>query len=84
MHQWNWVCLTGSLVGSAKTVTNRDIKQQSVGVVVKNHPPTDASPTSRRPQDQISIKKINKKLFLIYLECSKLFLKCFGKGVSVL
>ena len=83
MHQWNWVCLTGSSVGSATTVANRDIRQQSVGVAVKHHAPTNASPTSRQTQDQISSKKINKKLVLIYVECSKLFVKCFGKGVSV-
>ena len=49
-------------MGSATTVANRDIRQQSVGVVVKHHAPTDASPTSRRPQDQIGSKKINKKV----------------------
>ena len=61
MHQWNWVCLMGSSVGSATTVASRDIKQQSVGVVVKHHAPTDTHPTSRQPQDKISSKKINKK-----------------------
>ena len=61
MHQWNWVCLMGSSVGSATTVANRDIKQQSVGVAVKYHTPTNACPTSRRPQDKVRTKKINKK-----------------------
>ena len=50
-----------SSIGSATTVENRDIRQQSVGVVVKHHAPTDASPTSRRPQDQKNSRKINKK-----------------------
>ena len=47
MYQWNWECLIGSSVGSATTVANRDIKQQSVGVAVKYHALTDARPTSR-------------------------------------
>ena len=47
MYQWNWVCFMGSSVGSATNVANRDIKEQSVGVVVKHHAPTDGSPTSR-------------------------------------
>ena len=62
MRLWIWVYLTGSSVVSATTVANRDTRQQSVGVVVKHYAPTDASPTSRRPQDQISSKKINKKV----------------------
>ena len=49
-------------MGSATTVANRDIRQQSIGVVVKHHTPTDASPTSGRPQDQIISKKINNKV----------------------
>ena len=57
MHQWNWVYLMRSSVGSATTMANRDIKQQSVGVAVKHHAPTDVRPTSRRPQDKISVKK---------------------------
>ena len=48
-------------MGSAITVASRDIKQQSVGVAVKHHAPTDAHPTSRQAQDKISSKKINKK-----------------------
>ena len=71
-------------MGSATTVANRDIRQQSVGVVVKHHAPSNASPTNRRPQDQIGSKKINKKLVFIDVECSKLFEECFGKGDSVL
>ena len=42
MHQWNWVCLTGSSVGSATTVASRDTRLQSVGVAVKHHAPTNA------------------------------------------
>ena len=34
-------------MGNATTVANRDIKQQSVEVVVKHHTLTDAWPTSR-------------------------------------
>ena len=34
-------------MGSATTVANRDTRQQSVGVVVKHHAPTDASLPSR-------------------------------------
>ena len=47
MHQWNWVCHTGSSVGSAIPVVSMDIRQQSVGVAVKHHAPTGASFTSR-------------------------------------
>ena len=54
-------------MGSAITVANKDIKQQSVRVVVKHHNPTDTSPTNRQPQDKISSKKINKKVsFILY------------------
>ena len=84
MHQWNWVCLTGSSVGSAIIVANRDIRQQSIRIAVKHHALTNASPTSRLPQDQISSKKIEKKLVLVYVECFKLPVECFGKEVSVL
>ena len=49
-------------MGSATTVASMDTRQQSVGVVVKCHAPTDASLTSRLHQDQISNKKINKKV----------------------
>ena len=41
MRLWNWACHKGSSVGSATTVANRDTKQQSVGVAVKHHAPTD-------------------------------------------
>ena len=34
-------------MGNATIVASRDIKQQSVGVVVKHNAPTDACPTSR-------------------------------------
>ena len=84
MRPWNWLYLTGNSVGSDTTVANRDIKQQSVGMAVKHHASTDTSPTSRQPQDQISSKNINKKSVLSYVECSKLFVKYFGKGVPVL
>ena len=40
MHQCSYACLMGSLVGSATTVANRDIKQKSVGVAVNQHAPT--------------------------------------------
>ena len=68
----------GSSVGSAKTVVKRDIKQQSVGVVVKHHAPTNTRPTSRQLQDKRIIKKINRKLVLVYVQCPKFFIKCFG------
>ena len=84
MYLWSWVCLMGSSGGSATTMANRDTRQQSVGVAVKHHAPTDASPTSKRPQDQIGSKKINKKLVIVYLGCFKLLEKCFSKGLSVL
>ena len=64
MRLWSWVCLTGSSVRSATTVASRDTRQQSVLVAVKHHAPSDSSPTSRRPQDQIGSKKINKKVSL--------------------
>ena len=71
-------------MGSATTVASRDIRQQSVGVAVKHHAPTSAHLTSRQHQGRISTKKIKKKSpVLIYVECSELFIKCFGKGVSV-
>ena len=47
-------------MGSAIAVVSMDIRQQSVGVVVKHHAPTNTRPTSRRFQDQISNKKISK------------------------
>ena len=61
MYLWSGVYLTGSSVGSATTVANRDIKQQSVRLMVKHRTPINASPTSGQPQDQIDNKKINKK-----------------------
>ena len=62
MRLWIWVYVTGSSVVSATTVASRDTRQQSVGVAVKHHAPTDASHTNRRPQDQIGSKKINRKV----------------------
>ena len=52
-------------MGSATIVANRDIRQQSVGVVVKHHAPTDNYFTTRQHQGRISSKKINKKTSLI-------------------
>ena len=43
MRLYNWACYKGSSVGSATTVANRDTKQQSVGVAVKHHAPTNDS-----------------------------------------
>ena len=60
MHQWNWVCLMGSSVGSATTVASRDTRLQSVGVVVKHHAPTNTHLISRQHQGIISIKKKKK------------------------
>ena len=48
-------------MGSATTMANRDIRQPSVGMVVKHYAPTNASSISRLPQDQISNKKLSKK-----------------------
>ena len=62
MHQWSWECLTGSSVGSATTVANRNTKLQSVGVAVKHHAPTDNSLPSRQPQDHRGNKKTSKKV----------------------
>ena len=49
-------------MGSAIPVVSMDIRWQSVGVEVKHHAPTSASLTSKLPHDQISNKKIRKKL----------------------
>ena len=46
---------------SAILVVSIDIRQQSVGVMVKHHAPTNAHPTSRCKQDKVSNKNINKK-----------------------
>ena len=52
----------GSLVGSSIPVVSMDIRQQSVGMVVKCHAPTGASLTSRLLHDKIGKKKkIGKK-----------------------
>ena len=48
-------------MGSAIPVVSMDIRQQSIGVVVKHHAPTGASLTSRLLHDKISNKKISKK-----------------------
>ena len=48
-------------MGSATTVANRDINQQSVGLAIKYHAPTNACPT-RLLQDRIISTKINKKV----------------------
>ena len=61
MHRWNLVCLTGSSLGSVTTVASRDIRQQSVGVAVKHHAPTDAHLTSKPCQSRTNSKKRNKK-----------------------
>ena len=61
-------------MGSVTTVANRDIRQQSVGVAVKHHAPTDAHLTSRHHQDKISSKNINKKAILIL--CRVLLVIC--------
>ena len=78
MHQWNWVCLTESSVGTATTVASKDTRLQSVKLVIKHQTPTNAHLISRLHQDQISNKKISKKLVLIYLECYKLSIKYFA------
>ena len=61
MRLWSWAYLKGNSVGSATTVANRGTKQQSVGVVVKDHVPTNTSLPSRLPQDYRGNKKINKR-----------------------
>ena len=48
MRQWNLVCRMGISLGRATTVVGMSIRQQSVGVVVKNHAPTDAYLTNRQ------------------------------------
>ena len=50
-------------MGSATTVASRGIRQQSVGVAVRHHTPTNTSLTNRQLQDQISHKKINKEVY---------------------
>ena len=47
MRQWHWAYHKASAVGSATTVANRDTKQQSVGVAVKHHTPTDNNTPNR-------------------------------------
>ena len=64
-------------MGSATTVTNRDIKQQIVGVVVKHHAPTNDRHTSRLPKDHRSPKKINKKVNFSLCRVSLVFLRVF-------
>ena len=54
--------LKASSVGSAKTVKNSYTRQQSVGVVVKHHTPTNASLPNRLPQDHRGNKKTSKKV----------------------
>ena len=61
MHQWNLVCLTGSSLRSVTTVANRDIRQQSIGVVVKHHAPTSAHLTNKPCQGRTNSKKRNRK-----------------------
>ena len=78
MHQLNLACLTERPVGSATTMVNRNIRQQSIGVAVKHHAPTYARFTNRQHQNKTISKKINKKPVLIYVEFHKLFIKCFG------
>ena len=48
-------------MGSATTVVNRDIKQQSVGVAVKHQAPTDACLINKQHQNKISSKRKSKK-----------------------
>ena len=61
MHQCNLVCLTESSLGSITIVTSRDKRQQSIGVAVKQHAPTDAHLTNIPCQSKTNSKKINKK-----------------------
>ena len=61
MHRWNLVCLMGNSLGSVTIVASRDIRQQSIGVAVKNHTLTNAHLTSRLCQSRTSSKKRNKK-----------------------
>ena len=61
MQNWNWVYCMGSSMGSAIPVVSMDTRQQSVGVAVKYHAPTDASLTSRLHHDKISNKKDKQK-----------------------
>ena len=49
-------------MGSATTVANRDTKQQSVGVVVNHHTPTDNSFPIDDPKTTEAIKRQVKKL----------------------
>ena len=44
-------------MGSAIPVVSIDIRQPSVGVVVKHHAPTDTRPIRRLHHDRISNKK---------------------------
>ena len=65
-------------MGIATTVASRVIKLQSVWVVVRHHAPTEDNYSNRPIQDQKSLRKINKKLNLEYVECIKFSSECFG------
>ena len=48
-------------MGSAIPVVSMDIRQLSIGVVVKHHALTDAHPISKLHHNRINNKKISKK-----------------------
>ena len=73
----------GSSMGSAIPVVSMDIRQKSVGVVVKHHAPTGASLISRLYYDRIRNKKKIKSLVLVLVECFEFLIKWFSLGVSV-
>ena len=53
--------LHGKLSGSAIPMVSMDMRQLSIGVVVKHHAPTDAHPISKLHHDRINNKNISKK-----------------------